>query len=447
MAGYTIDKDGNVINAGGIDVGYLAATQPSLLSDGIDTEDEILDWYASYGQMAGAPANYNEQLARDDGYQGNFTGNGTWDTQVQDFYADGLSIAGQQSPQVYVSDRGWVDRADVEGSYGPAAYAPESEVWLGGEALDNGWVYKSVVGSSNLISDDAGGKVLGGDEVYWDPDVKGSAAGAGIMDHRLVTQHGSNIRTADSNYDVNQTVRWGTFKDAPYNNFSNFDAFVKKKMGEGIWGGEDYTPEERDLLAAGDNFGLGFKETITGRTKKIGGYELTADQWARDAGKTAKRHVAGIKNTQMDPGYVTGGSWGLAGLEGPRTLDFSAWGDNPNLDKYAIDGGPWSIGYRQDINRLLGRPDMPVTPSDHQAYINELQRQNGPANPRSDEELADYIANWRERRGRDEDDDEPVVTPPSTPRPERPRKETNPGMSIFTNASVGYPDPDLFTFR
>lgn len=447
MAGYRIDENGKVVNEGGIDVGYLAATQPTLLAEGYDTEEEILSWYADEGQQLGVPANYNEQLAREAGYQGIFGGNGTWENEVEPWYGEGGAVAGYQPALVY-TDQGWQVRggSDTSQSYGAPATAPDSDVWLGGEALDDGWVYKNVTKDADLIATDAGERVLGGAEVFWDPDVTGSAAGAGYMDHRLIRQTQAGVRTADSNFDVDQTVQWSTFKDAPYNNFANFDAFVKGQMGEGVW--NDYTPAERLALEQGENIGLGFKEALTGQSKKMGGYELTADQWATDVHDVVTRHVKGLKQNQADPGYWMGGSYGLAGMG--KMLDVTAWGDNPNLDRYAIDKGPWSIGYRQTINRHFGRADMPVLPSDHAEYIADIQRTRGSNLSPEEMEAAFAAARERaearrqerlaERRGDYEEEEPP-------PRPPREPEETNPSMSIFTNSSVGYPDLDLFRYR
>ena len=441
MAGVTWDEKTHTwIAAPGVDVGFLAATQPDLLDRGIDTEKEIVDWYGTEGQRIGAPANRNEQLAREAGFQGTFAGNGTWDTQVQDFYDKGFATSGAAAgPEMVYEDGSW----HVAGKADPYSYgaAPNSEVWFGAGSLENGYIYDAIGSSKPIIKDNAGKTVLDGKEVYWDPDVRGGAAGAGIQDHRMVTQT-AVVRGPGGNFANDELASWQTFKDAPYNNYALVDEFVQNRMLKGDW--NDYSATELKALEGGAAFSMGTKQTENEQAQEfIGGHTFNADQYAEDVAPVLKLHGGAVNPKTVDPGFFVGGSPNSTRIPNP-----TEWWANPALDRYLKPGASWmNLAFRDRVNSRFGRSSSSVVlPSD----VMEYQRQLNP-NPQPDPA-------WFTSMGGN-------GTPPPFSVPDRgggtssggngnggggsgrDDLEENMPQSIFTNSVTGFIDDALFRVR
>lgn len=437
MAGVTWDEKTQTWTAApGVDVGFLAATQPDLLDRGIDTAQEIVDWYGTEGQRVGAPANRNEQLAREAGFQGTFAGGETWDTQVQDFYDKGFATSGAAAgPNMVYENGSWRE----DGKADPYSYgaAPNSDVWFGAGSLDNGYIYKAIGQDKPVVTDDAGKTVLGGKEIYWDPDVRGGAASAGIMDHRMVTQT-ATVRGPAGNFAADERASWQTFKDAPYNNFALVDEFVNERMLKGDW--NNYSATELKALEGGAAFSMGTKQTENEQAQEfIGGHTFNADQYAEHVAPVLNLHGAAVNPKTVDPGFFTGGSPHSSRIPNP-----SEWWANPALDQYLKPGSSWmNLAFRDRVNSRFGRSSSSVVlPSDVAEYQNQLN-----PNPRPDPP-------WFTSMGGN-------GTPPPFSEPDRggggtsvdgggdgrDDLEENMSQSIFTNSVTGYDDDFLFRAR
>lgn len=451
MAGVVWDeKSQSWIAGGGLDTGYIAGTQPGLLARGIDTSDEIVTWYATEGQKAGVPANYNEQLAREAGYQGNFEGGGDWQNEVVPFYESGGDNASLNPIWMRDESGKAVIRQDPADYYTASGTPPSSNVWFGDEAVDTGWIYQNVVKDGPVIREGTlsapGATVLGGREMFWDPDVTGGAASAGIMDHRMIEMFSPNIRTADSDYTRDTEVHWYSTKDAPYNNFAFIDELVADEYLGGRW--NDRTAAEREALAAGAYQGLGVKDLFTGRAVKPGGgYEVTADDWAEEIYPMTAAVAAQVNPRSVDPGYFTGGSRGNAGLPGKRTVDRGHWADIPGLDKFVIPGSfTPNIDLRRRINDFYGRADRVLLPSDHASYQLDLNR--GPPQPDPPWFTSMGGSGTPPERGSSEFDPyRPARDRPDDDNPRDDVEDSNVPPSIFTNSVTGYDDDFLFRPR
>lgn len=435
MAGVTWDEDKKqFVAAAGVDVGFLAATQPSLVDRGIDTEQEIVDWYGREGQAAGAPANRNEQLAREAGYQGNFSGGGTWENSVEPFYDKGLATSGAAAGPAFA----YVDgRWTVTGNADPYSYgaAPNSDVWFGAGALEDGYIYNAI-GKPKPVITEGGQTVLQGQEIYWDPDVVGGAANAGIMDHRMVSRT-ALVRGPNSDYTEEERATWQTFNDAPYNNYALVDEFIEGRMLQGDW--NDYSATELAALKAGRSFSMGTKQTESEQAQEfIGGHTFNADQFAERVAPMLLLHGDAVNPKTVDPGFFIGGAKSPGLGRASRMPNPSEWWANPGLDEFLKPGGSWfNLAFRDRVNERLGRSSSSVVlPDDVMEYQRLLNPM--PGNPNDGAGLLDPLA------GRD--------NPPGggTSRPRTPRddvEEQNISPSIFTNSYGGYDDDFLFRAR